>query len=50
MHHAYDYELKGGCGGRLEIWEVGYDLKDHVFDPLCIASLSVVLSPTSANC
>lgn len=34
MHHAYDSDLKGGRGGELEIWEFGYDLRDHVFDPL----------------
>lgn len=48
MHHAYDSEVKGGCGGWLEIWEFGYDLRDHVFDPLYITSLSVVLNPKSA--
>lgn len=51
MHH--DSELKGGCGGGggggLDVWQFGYVLRDHGFDPLCITYLSVVLNPKSAQ-
>lgn len=49
MHHAYNSVLKGGCGSKVEIWEFGYDLRDHVFDPLCITFLRVVLNPNSVR-
>lgn len=49
MYHAYNPVLKAGCGSKVEIWEFGYDLRDHVFDPLCITFLSVVLKPNSAR-